>query len=57
MKQIDKVNATAKYYRGFCITYIRNEWRAEAYGNPQFCNTNMKKLKDQINTYLNRGKN
>jgi len=39
-------------YKGYTINYIRGEYRAEAYGNPQFTDTNLSKLKSKINKYL-----
>ena len=39
-------------YKGFTINYLRGEYRADAYANPQFTNTNLAKLKKEINQYL-----
>jgi len=39
-------------YKGFTINYLRGEYRADAYANPQFSNTNLAKLKREINQYL-----
>jgi hypothetical protein len=39
-------------YKGFTINYIGGEYRADAYANPQFTNTNLAKLKKEINQYL-----
>lgn len=39
-------------YKGFTINYLRGEYRADAYANPQFSNTNLAKLKQAINQYL-----
>lgn len=39
-------------YKGFTINYIGGEYRADAYGNPQFTDTNLAKLKSKINKYL-----
>ena len=47
----DKKRRT-EYYRGFVINFIRGEWRATAYGNPTFYDTNKSRLKKQIRDYL-----
>jgi hypothetical protein len=39
-------------YKGFTINYLRGEYRADAYASPQFTNTNLAKLKKEINEYL-----
>lgn len=39
-------------YKGFTINFLRGEYIADAYANPQFNNTNLTKLKIQINQYL-----
>ena len=39
-------------YKGFTINYLRREYRADAYASPQFTNTNLAKLKKEINEYL-----
>ena len=39
-------------YKGFTINYLRGEYRADAYASPQFTNTNLAKLKKEINQYL-----
>ena len=39
-------------YKGFTINYIKGEYRANAYANPEFINTNLAKLKKEINQYL-----
>ena len=39
-------------YKGYTINYINGEYRADAYSNPQFTNTNLAKLKKEINQYL-----
>jgi hypothetical protein len=43
---------TPTTYKGFTINYIRGLYRADAYANPQFSNTNFSKLKKEINEYL-----
>lgn len=40
------------YYKGYGITYLYSEYRAEAYANPSFYNSNLANLKKQINEYL-----
>jgi len=40
------------YYKGYSIYQIRGEYRAEAYANENFYNTNLSKLKKDINKYL-----
>lgn len=40
-------------FRGFTINRIGTEYRAAAYANPQFSNTNLAKLKAEIIKYLN----
>jgi len=42
-------------YKGYGINKIRGEYRAEAYANPPFYNTNLAKLKTAINKYLANG--
>jgi hypothetical protein len=39
-------------YKGFTINYLRGEYRADSYAGPQFSNTNLAKLKKEINQYL-----
>lgn len=39
-------------YKGYAITKINGEYRAEAYANPSFYSTNLAKIKKQINQYL-----
>lgn len=43
-------------FKGYTINFINGEYRAEAYGNPQFSNKNLAKLKQEINAYLRGGK-
>lgn len=40
------------HYKGFVINFLYGEYRADAYANPQFTNTNLSKLKKEINQYL-----
>lgn len=40
-------------YKGFTINFVNGNYRANAYGNPQFSNTSLLKLKSEINQYLN----
>lgn len=40
-------------YKGYTINFIRGNYRAEAYGNPQFSETSLAKVKKQIDSYLN----
>lgn len=51
MTTLEKLNKVIQF-KGFTITFIRSEWRAEAHASPQFCNTNLSKLKKEINHYL-----
>ena len=51
MTNKDKSNRVI-LFKGFGINFIRGEWRAEAYANPSFYNTNLTKLKKEINNYL-----
>jgi antirestriction protein len=39
-------------FKGFTINYLRGEYRADSYGNPQFTDKNLAKLKQKINIYL-----
>lgn len=39
-------------YKGFGINFIRGQYRAEAYANPSFYDTNLERLKKQIRDYL-----
>lgn len=39
-------------YKGYGILKIKGEWRAEAYANPTFYDTNLTKIKAKINQYL-----
>jgi len=39
-------------YKGFGIYFIQNIYRAESYGNQQFTETNLKRLKTLIINYL-----
>jgi hypothetical protein len=39
-------------YKGFGIHFIRGSYRTIAHANPQFENTNLTKLKKEINQYL-----
>lgn len=39
-------------YKGFTINHMRGQYRADAYANPSFYNTNLAKLKGEINQYL-----
>ena len=40
-------------YKGYGINYINGNYRAESYANESFYNTNLTKLKKDINNYLN----
>lgn len=40
------------YYKGYGITKYNKEYRAGAYANPQFSDTNLTRLKITINKYL-----
>lgn len=54
MTNLEKRNRGVIYYKGFGINWISGEYTARAYANPTFTNTNLKKLKQQINEYLKR---
>ena len=54
MKLIDKKNRGVIYYKGFGINFCQGQYQATAYDKPTFTNTNLKKLKQQINEYLRR---
>jgi len=43
-------------FKGYTINFVRGEYRAESYGNPQFTDKNLAKLKQKINSYLRGGK-
>jgi len=45
---------TILQYKGFTIYFIHGEWFAGAYANPGFYNTNLSKLKKEINKYLSQ---
>jgi len=55
MTRVEKINRSVIYYKGFGINFYASEYVAAAYANPTFTNTNLSKLKKQINNYL-RGK-
>ena len=52
LSQPAKTKKKPTLYKGFTINYINGEYRATAYGNPSFYNTNLIKLKGDINKYL-----
>jgi hypothetical protein len=52
MTSIEKKNRGVIYYKGFGINFYHNQYEAAAYANPTFCNTNLRKLKKEINSYL-----
>jgi hypothetical protein len=51
MKRSEKYDKVISY-KGYTIIFVGNNWRALAYANPQFDNSNLKELKKQINNYL-----
>ena len=50
--QYAKGGKTPISFKGYTINFIRGEYRADAYGNPQFSDKNLAKLKQKINSYL-----
>jgi hypothetical protein len=54
MTDLEKRNRGTIYYKGFGINWRSGEYKAAAYSNPTFTNTNLGKLKQQINEYLKR---
>lgn len=55
MTELQKYKRGPIYYKGYGINYINGAYRAEAYANPSFSNTNLAKLKKRINQYLKSG--
>ena len=47
-----KLSSFYTQYKGFGISYVQGEYRAEAYANPQFTETSLVRLKKLINNYL-----
>ena len=46
--------STTEIYKGYGISKINGEYRANCYANPQFANSNIAKLKKEINQYLKK---
>lgn len=51
MTELQKIRRVI-YFKGFGITYQRKTYTAAAYANPTFYNSNLAKLKTEINQYL-----
>jgi hypothetical protein len=54
MTNLNKKNRGVIYFKGFGINFQHDQYEAEAYANPTFTNTNLKKLKQEINIYLRK---
>ena len=51
-RQLKEDNYDTVYFKGFGIIKKGKTYQAEAYANPTFLNTNLNKLKKDINKYL-----
>ncbi len=54
MTDLEKRNRGVIYHKGFGINWRSGEYTASAYANPTFTNTNLRKLKQEINECLRR---
>ena len=52
MTDLEKRNRGVIYYKGFGINWRSGEYTAAAYSYPNLTNTNLRKLKQQINELL-----
>lgn len=54
MTNLEKRNRGLIYHKHFHIAWRSGQYIAKAYSHPTFTNTNLKKLKQQINECLRR---